>query len=283
MNAPSMKRPLLVSDLDGTLLNTQKQVSDRTVEVVNDFVARGGLFSVATARMPYGFRSRLERLDLRIPTVIMNGAALYSLADSRFEHVFPMAVDEVEHVASVTTDLGAGAFVYAVDNGDLRIGYASDEDLRWTQYNSDAARATHGPFAELGSNEWSRLGEVIYVAVVADDQPLGAVAAALGTAPGIRCLPYRNVYTETDCLEVAAAGAGKENSLAELVRMVGADGLVAFGDNYNDVGMMEIADVSFAPENAVPAVRDLADQVIPSNDEDGVAAAIQRHYLLSPR
>lgn len=279
MSAPSMERPLLVSDLDGTLLDSEKRVSERTVAVVNQFVARGGLFSVATARMPYGFRSRLERLDLRIPTVVMNGAALYSLTETRFEHTFAMTADDVAHVAAVTTDVGAGAFVYAVDDGRLRIGHASRDDLRWTQYNSEAAQAAHGPFAELGSSGWSRLGDVIYVAVVGGDDVLAAASAALGTAPGIRCLPYRNVYTETDCLEVAAAGAGKENALAELVQIVGADGLVAFGDNYNDVGMMEMADVSFAPDNAVPSVRDLADEVIPSNDDDGVATAVQQHFL----
>lgn len=275
----AMERPLLVSDLDGTLLNSAKQVSDHTVEVVNRFVDAGGLFSVATARMPFGFRARLERIDLRLPTVVMNGAALHSPTEDRYEHAFTMTDDHVDRVATAASDLGAGAFVYAVDDGALRIGYVADEHLRWTQYNSEAAQSAHGPFVKLGRDRWSRLGDVIYVAIVGHDELLAAVASALEPAVGVRTLAYRNVYTDSDCLEVAAASAGKENALVELMRRVEADGLAAFGDNYNDVAMMEMADISLAPENAVPSVRDLADAVIPSNDEDGVARAIEQRYL----
>lgn len=274
-----MRRPLLVSDLDGTLLNSEKRVSARTAEVVNHFVSTGGLFSVATARMPYGFRSRVARLDLRIPTVVMNGAALYSLISRRYEHAFVIPPAHVDHVADVIADVGAGAFVYAITDGSLRVGYTSDADLRWTQYNSDAAQREHHSFTLLGSRGWSRLGDVVYIAVVGGDELLAAVSEAIASAPGIRPLPYRNVYTETDCLEIAAVDAGKENALAALMKLVAADGLVAFGDNYNDLGMMEMADLSFAPDNAVPAVRDIAAEVIASNDADGVAEAIASRFL----
>lgn len=277
--ATSTKKLLLVSDLDGTLLDSRKRVTPRTVDVVNRFVAAGGLFSIATARMPHGCRDRLAELDLRVPSVVMNGAALYSFADARYEHAFTLADDHVNHVAEIVADLGAGAFVYAIADGRLRIGYRSEADLQWTQYNSEAARAELGSFAVLGPSDWSRLGDVVYVAVVGGDDRLGAVGAAVEGAPGVRSLPYRNVYTETDCLEIAASGAGKENALRVLMSTVGADALIAFGDNYNDVGMMEMADVSYAPDNAVPEIRDLADEVIPSNDADGVAEAVDRHYM----
>lgn len=274
-----MDHPLLVTDLDGTLLDSRKQVTPRTAAIVNGFVASGGLFTIATARMPYGCRDRLRDLDLRIPAVVMNGAALYSFDTGTYEHAFALTSDHVDHVAKIVSDLGAGAFVYAIHDGRLRIGHVSAADLDWTQYNSEAARDEHGPFVQLGRSDWSRIGDVVYLAVVGSDEHLAAVGSAMATAPGVRPLPYRNVYTEHDCLEVAASAAGKENALKVLLSTTGADGLVAFGDNYNDVGMMEMADLAFAPENAVASVRQLANQVVPSNDDDGVAETIAAHFM----
>ena len=81
-----MLRSLLVSDLDGTLLDSNKQVSAFSVRILNKFMSCGGLFTVATARMVYGCQDRLSELDLQLPWVVMNGAALYSPLTRTYEH-----------------------------------------------------------------------------------------------------------------------------------------------------------------------------------------------------
>jgi hydroxymethylpyrimidine pyrophosphatase-like HAD family hydrolase len=278
-----MRNPLLVSSLDGALLTSQKHVTERTAGIINRFVASGGLFSVATARMPYGCRARLRSIDLRIPAVVMNGAALYSFGESRYEGIYAIDPGAVEQIQGVLYDVGAGAFVYAVIDGVLNIGYTTEADLRWWQYNSATAVSEHGPFVRLGPRNWSRLGEIVYVAVVGGPPYLARAHEAIASVHGVRAFPYRNVYTETDCLELASQWAGKENALVQLMGKVPADGLVAFGDNYNDVGMMELAQLSYAPRNAVEPVRELADEVIPDHDRDGVASTIEARFLMSVR
>lgn len=278
---PDMRMPLLVSDLDGTLFNSQKAVTARTVRTLNAYLGRGGLFTVATARTPFGCRGYLSGIDLHVPAIVMNGAALYSFSAGRFEHAFPIPPAATRRVLDEVAAAGAGAFAYSVVDGRLEIGYCRPEDLEWTQYNSAAAHDGGVPFYLLDEAGLARLGAstVIYVAVVGEPGQLARVQSRAEAIPECRAIPYRNVYTETDCLEIASAQAGKENALSVLRGMVSATSVVVFGDNHNDIGMMAAADVSYAPANAVAAAREAADQVVPSNDADGVAATIEAYYL----
>lgn len=272
-----MQHPLLISDLDGTLLNSAKELTPRTVAVLNDFIAHGGLFSVATARTAYGCDRLIERLHLRQPGVVMNGAALYSFADRAYVHVESLPDAAAGAIADAVRAAGAGAFVYSVRDGALRLGHARAEDLAWTQYNSRRASEELPPLTLLGFDNWSRLGEIVYLAIVGTDQQLADVALVTGGVPGVQLHPYRNVYTDSDCLEISSDQAGKELAVQRLRDVVGADGLVVFGDNHNDLGMMRVADLAFAPANGLAEALSAADEVIGSNDEDGVAGAVERY------
>lgn len=273
-----MPTSLLVSDLDGTLLNSKKSVTPHTAQVLNRFVAAGGLFSIATARMAYGCDRLLAEVDLRLPAVVMNGAALYSFDTRTYTEVQPLPVAAATAVAEAVNQVGAGAFVYAVDSGQMLLGYSRESDLEWTQYNSVRAQEALPPLALLGSDKWDRLGETIYLAVVGTQSQLADVAAAVAGTPGLSAHPYRNIYTDTDCLEFSSTSAGKEAAVDRLQRLVGADRLVVFGDNHNDLAMMEMADHSLAPRESMPEALAIANEVIGSNDEDGVVTAIEQHW-----
>lgn len=269
---------LLVSDLDGTLLTSARTVSERTAGIINRFIAAGGRFSVATARMAYGCDRLLADLDLNLPGVVMNGAALYDFASGSYLEVRSIPGGAVERAAAAIEDAGAGAFVYGVRDGRLTLGYTREEDLAWTQYNSARAQEALPAFTRLGYENWDRLGEIIYLAVVGDVPSMTATLAALGGVAGLSAHPYRNIYTGLDCLEYSSPEAGKEAAVLRLKDLVGADRLAVFGDNTNDLGMMRLADVSLAPSTSVPEALDAADEVIASNDEDGVGRALEAHW-----
>ena len=273
------RAPLLVSDLDGTLLDSRKQLTARSAAILNDFIAAGGAFTIATARFPPGCADRLAGLDLRLPAVVMNGAATYSFAEERFVRIHPIPADAVVALERVVEHHGAGAFAYASDGPTLTVGCVREADLEWTQYNSDASRAAYGPPVPLGASGWGRAGEIAYVAVVGTDEKLAAVLADAAAITGLRAIPYRNVYTDRDCLEFAAAGTGKAEAVRELADELAADALVVFGDNLNDLEMMRSADLSFAPENAAPEAIEAATELIPSNDDDGVAVTVRERFL----
>lgn len=191
---------LLVSDLDGTLLNSAKSLSGRTTSVLNDFISRGGQFTIATARMAYGCAQMLN-FDLRLPGVVMNGAAIYSFADRRYVDTQPIAAAGVTALATAVAEVGAGAFIYAVKNGEIGVGCVSEADLVWEQYNSARAIETVGKIEILGNQDWERLGEVVYCAVVGEHPKLLQVTELLQGVPELSAHPYLNVYTGNQCLE----------------------------------------------------------------------------------
>lgn len=268
---------LLVSDLDGTLLTGAKQVTPRTISAVNDFVARGGLFTIATARMAYGCAQLVAELDMRLPAVVMNGAALYRFDSRSYSQVQRLSADAIGAIAAVATDVGVGAYVLAITDGRLRLACARPEDLEWTQYNSARAREAVGRIPVIGFGSWAEQGHVAYLALVGPDDSLEAARLALSDREDLRGHSYRNVYSGHDCLEYSSASAGKGAAIARLRRDLGADQLVAFGDNRNDVDMMQLADLSFAPANGDPRALAVASGVMEANDDDGVARTIERH------
>ena len=78
-----MKR-LYVSDLDGTLLNQQAELSDVTIDVIKRAIAQGLDFTVSTARTPTTALKIVEPLHLQLPVMMMNGVLVYDMATKKY-------------------------------------------------------------------------------------------------------------------------------------------------------------------------------------------------------
>ena len=71
-------KTLFVSDLDGTLLNSEAKVSDTTAEIINKAISEGANFTIATARTPATVAALISNLDIRLPAAVMTGATLWN-------------------------------------------------------------------------------------------------------------------------------------------------------------------------------------------------------------
>ena len=78
------KNVIIMSDLDGTLLDDKKEISQRDMESINEFCDKGGMFTIATGRGYSMARPVAEKLKLRIPAVIFNGSAVYDFDKDEF-------------------------------------------------------------------------------------------------------------------------------------------------------------------------------------------------------
>ena len=106
---------------------------------------------------------------------------------------------------------------------------------------------------------------------------MDSLAAALAGIPGVQTVVYRDVYMENNWfMEIFHAAAGKDVSMKALKDRLGADRVVAFGDNLNDLPMLRAADVACVVANGLPEVKAQADEIVGANDADGVALAIAR-------
>lgn len=273
---------MYVSDMDGTLLSPETVVTPRTAELLNEAIAEGALFTVATARTPATLSALLRDVNMNLPAAAMTGSVLWHPASGEYSSVRFHHPDEVRRLIGIYRSAGLPTFLYALKEGKIQvyhIGPLSGREQRFI----DERR--HSPFKTIhvpDSGESELPEELDNVLLFFAMQPSAQVEAT-----------YRRICREADCtpvfyhdmygpeiglLEVFAAGSSKAAAIRELARETGAERVVAFGDNVNDLPLLRAADVAVAVGNAVPEVREAADIIIGPNSEDSVARFILNDF-----
>ena len=105
-------KTLYISDLDGTLFNKSKKISIFTADVINKCIEEGMLFSVATARMPYGCDYRLKDIHMTIPGILTNGVFLYDFKNEKYVSVENIGAEVAKQVVKIFKDVKLSCFVY---------------------------------------------------------------------------------------------------------------------------------------------------------------------------
>lgn len=270
-------KTLYVSDLDGTLFNSKKKISAKSTEILNECIREGMMFTVATARMPYGCDYRLEALDMRTPGILTNGVFIYDFNKREYLHAETIPAGMAAEVIEAFRKNGMECFMYVFADNKINIYYGDQKLKEQTQYYSDRALEECGEvsYTEDYVKEMEK-GEVFYFALTGTREELEPVKDAVEKINGVSAAFYLNIYNEMYCLEVFSSRASKKNALLRLKEMMHCNELVVFGDNYNDVPMIEIADRSYAPANALNAVKEMVTDVLADCDHDGVAEFMEK-------
>lgn len=279
------KNTLYISDLDGTLLSNEQVISDTTRTLINHIIAEGTLFSIATARTPATVSELLKGIDLRIPAVVMTGVALWDKNTGQYHEVQYFTPEQVNAVRETYEKTGEGAFLYTLKrNHDPKkeppiqvyhVGEFTPEERNFMK-----ARLS-SPFKKFLIDEQNpgNVPDIIDDAVlffgIRNTDRGRAAYEALSRLPDINPMYYHDFYGEAIAeVEAFPPGATKAKAVKRLARLVGADRIVVFGDNLNDISMMKIADWAVAMGNAVDEVKYVADEVINTNEADAVARFI---------
>ena len=279
-----MTKTLYVSDMDGTLLDGDARLSETTVELLNEALDRGVMFTVATARTPATVDPLLSRLRTKsIPAIVMTGAALWDFG--RREYIGPkfISAGSTRAVDRAFAEAGLTPFVYTLPDRRLLQVYHQGETLnRAEQKFVDDRRSMPLKRIRLRSAvpEAERDSVLLYFAMGPVEKTV-PLAARLRRETDLAVSDYRDTYTpDLGLIEVFAPGVSKSAALRDLAVLVGARETVVFGDNLNDIDMMHAADRAVAVANALPEVKAAADIVIESNTTSSVARFIAGHTLL---
>ena len=92
------------------------------------------------------------------------------------------------------------------------------------------------------------------------------------------CLFQKDIYTNQQWLEIMPQGTSKAHAIEQLKHIYHYDRLVVFGDGENDIEMFQLANEAYAVDNAHEKLKAIATQIIPSNDQDGVAQFLKKTY-----
>lgn len=260
---------LVVCDLDGTLVDSNKELSLATIAAVKRLRDSGISFAVISARPRSGVMPIVEALGLQGQQAAFNGGTIFC-GDGRVVERHTVDEDVVRGVFGIARETPAEPWVFADDRWHARSG---------TGLHADRERKSSNQEPVVTSDFVALYGDVDKLTFVSDDEPLlkGLHAAAVEKFGDRATI----VQSQTYYLDVTPLAGNKGDGIRALAksRGVALDQVVAMGDQANDLPMLKQAGFGIAMGNAPDAVKSQADAVTASNDDDGVAQAIDTMIL----
>lgn len=256
---------LIASDMDGTLLDGQGQISPGNQEALRKAQERGVQLCIASGRIPYEIDKLVDPLGMPFHYLALNGGLVRSpgLPDI----AFPLSADEVALCVDAGNRAGARWVLFTAQ--DLMASSLPEED--WFGLRRVATREE--------ALEAAGRGEILkFIAVCGKDGDFEALARARGE---VERGGMAVASSGRDNFEVNPPGVDKGVALRALARRLGIDqgDVMALGDYENDLTMLGWAGVSVAMGNATAAVTAAAKYSTLPHTQDGVAAAIRRFVL----
>ncbi len=250
---------IILSDLDGTLFHNDKSISDFTKETIRRAQAKGILFGICTSRAKVNAIKFLEGIEPDI--LITNGGGIVYYQDKKI-YDCDFTVEEIRKLIAAAFEVFGKDVILSADNEHALYSNSKEElgDKFWT-FND---------FLDFQEPCMKMCIESL------DKEKVEKVASVIGLE-NVDYLPFSDI----PWYKLSKKAATKEKAIEELCRHLNitSSKIAAFGDDFNDIGMLKLCGKSIAMENAIAEVKQAAGQVCASNENDGVAKWIKENLL----
>ena len=274
-----MIKTLWVTDLDGTLLMPDVTVSDRTRTILTPLLKAGLPLTAATARTSFSVMPILAGLPFSLPLILQNGAVLHDPVTGLVKEAAVIGAAAFERVTELISAHGFNGFVFCEDAGKIVCCYTELTTPHMQQYYAERRVKYAKPFRQVPALSALTDRSPVFLSLHAEKPVLDPLRDALSAVSGISVAYYRDVYEpEIWYLEVSAAEASKFHGIRRLKALTGAETVVGFGDNLNDLPLFAACDYKIAVGNAAPELKAKADLVIGCNTEDAVAEYLAAQF-----
>lgn len=274
-----MGKTLYVSDLDGTLMQPGAYLSQKAIDILNRSIADGKLFTIATARTPATVAGIIKDVKMNIPAIVFTGAAIWDPRTKHYSSVKYMKPEVVKDLVDTYHRMHFPIFHFILEGDVVNIYHIGGKlnELEET-FVKERINSPYKRFHLSEDGTEITPEDITKTLIFYGMQPSTAAAAVHVEAAqieGCRHQYYHDFYgPEIGLIDAFAPDATKANAVMEMKENTGADRVVVFGDNLNDIPMLKVADVAVAVENALPEVKEVADIVIGPNTDDSVAEFI---------
>ncbi|HEX7056700.1 MAG TPA: Cof-type HAD-IIB family hydrolase [Bacilli bacterium] len=265
------KRPyrMIVTDIDGTLVDTQQMISAENKTKIYSFQQQGGIVTLATGRMEDATRRFVQDLNIRHPVILYNGGKIvdFTTGQCLFEAV--LAEDVIR------------ALIRLLEANPHNMIFYSEKKL-WvkeiTPTLQDYMKKDQVQCSVWKTPEFLLQSKVNKILIIREDRNFSAVRQALEQLTGRSC---ELVQSEPTYLEVLPQGVSKGRALQMLVDHLGIDirEVIAIGDNLNDLDMILKAGLGVAVSNAHPKLKEHAQYIASSHLDHAVADVIEKYCL----
>lgn len=254
---------LICTDLDGTLLGSDREVSYENLSAIKYFKSEGGFFTFVTGRCNHIAGGIYKMTEPNAPYVCLNGGGVYDGAGEKYmwceylpKSVIPMLSFVLEHIPDMGIQIFTEKAIYSCNHNE-----AVDDVERITGYSMVRAK-----FTDI-SEEFMKI-----VFAHHDDEKIKRLASLLREHP--RSDEFDYIQSEKTLYEILPKGVSKGSGMKRLASLLGVDKTVAVGDYFNDISMIKAAKVGIAVGNAVDEAKEAADIVTVDNDHSAIAKII---------
>ncbi|HEY3426480.1 MAG TPA: HAD-IIB family hydrolase, partial [Negativicutes bacterium] len=241
-------KSLYISDLDGTLLNHNKEISEFARKTINTLIANGVNFSIATARTAASTTKILLGLDINIPAILMNGAAIYDIANSKYIKTEAIPQEMAYAILEILRKHQMTSFMYAFSDNKLQVYYEILNTLALQDYYDEHVIKYAKSFEQVSCFSSKIIdNKVIYFTLMDTHERLAGVVRDVKTLPGIDMVLSNDVYVDNLWyLEIYGKNASKYNAVNYIRDYCGFDRIIGFGDNINDLPLLNACDEFYA-------------------------------------
>ena len=272
-------KTLYVSDLDETLLNTKGELSEYSVNTINKLIEKGEVFAYATARSLLRASSKTNKLNISNPVILHNGVFIMNTNTKEIVSSCVFSEEEIKTLKNLFNDSNIKPFIYSLINGEEKISYVHNSPVN--EYVNNYLETRKGdirlnPITEI---EKLYLGVPYYCLSIGTESELTVIYDKIKNDNRFNCIVQKEPRKEEYYCEIMPKLATKANAILTLKDILNCNKIVSFGDGLNDIPMFEISDECYAVENAVGELKNIATNIIDSNDNDGVAKWLNKNVL----
>lgn len=242
------KYRLLALDMDGTLLNDDQVITPKTVKWIQKAVDAGVHVCLSTGRATHSAMPYAEQLGLKTPMIMVNGSEVWREPNELYRRSLmdPALVQKMYELAQ-------------------------EYDIWFWAYSLDRVYNRNNWDGNIMGREWLKFGYS-----TPDDEIRHKLLLQLQEMGGLEI-----TNSSPQNLEINPLGVNKAAGIREVCKLLGLkmEQVVAVGDSLNDLAAIQQAGLGVAMGNAQETVKQEADVVVASNNEDGIAEVIQKYIL----
>ena len=264
-----INKVIILSDMDGTLLNSKKEITQQDIDSINKFTSMGGKFTIATGRTVQTFEQYRNILGIDIPIILYNGALIYNYKTRQTLYMNELPKEARQITEEILESLPeAGGEVLKQDGTYV----FRNNDYEQLHTNLCKIIPNYSKLEEIDSEGWLK----VLFAMAPEDIPHIELLVHQKGYDTVEFVKSSNIF-----YEMLTKGITKGSALGEYRKLEGFEDytFVSIGDFDNDIEMIKIADLGACPSNAEEDVKKSADLVLSHSCDDGAVSELIEYVI----
>lgn len=271
---------LVVFDLDGTLLNKQQRLSEKTIQVLEKLSNAGIHYTVATGRTHLAASPCIAGHTFPLWQIYKNGVQWWHPSDQVYRHKGILDLEMVAPTIQAFAEHEVTPFIFCIGPDGKQSVFHPDPHDRYAQ-TVYRELSGHDDIELKTLDELPSDAQIINISALGLPDPLASIVRRCNEHEHLVAYSGGGIYhPQTHWIDIHHNSACKGSAIEILKAELNADNLVVFGDGDNDLTMFRVADEAYAMDNAPDYIKDKATDTVGHHDEDGVAEFLIRRYNL---